>query len=90
MSKKPHLNTHHIIPQSHKDVFNVYDTDNIKQMKMYIHESLHNVFGNLPPHEQFKHLLNIDKPVFTSWFIKHIKEIEDMQLRDIYLKHLLK
>lgn len=81
------MNNHHRIPRSRaRDWYNVHHRDNQGLLNQKIHESIHNLFSNLCPHEQFEELLKINKQVMNKQIIKLIQQaIYDP---NFYLAHL--
>lgn len=82
------MNNHHRIPRSRaRDWYNVHHQDNQWLINQKVHESIHNLFSNLCPHEQFEVLLKINKQVMNKHIVKLIQQaIYD---QNFYLDHLI-
>ncbi len=78
-------NTHHIISRS--EGWTNY-IDNLVEMEIPIHQALHLLFNNLPPHLIIEDILNysyqVMEPSTRDWIINEIKSTIDFYLNTWY------
>jgi len=89
---KHKTNRHHIIPSSLENgehgFENLKSEANIKNIRQKLHETLHAMFSNNPPHAQFQKLLNINWTVINPEVREELLKL--LARKDFYKERFLK
>ena len=75
------ITKHHCVPRSKWGTSN---PENITKLKDNIHIALHQLFANMTPSEQIKHILDINTEAIQWDFRADILKIIDLYNEDIY------
>jgi len=83
--KEKVFNRHHLLAQSKKDLYNVFDERNVIRMEMNQHNALHALFKTLlTPKEQLDFMQQLFEPVLSKKAFSLLSVLCNMEDRDFY------
>ena len=89
--KEKVYNRHHIIAQSKKDLFNVFDPRNVIRMEERQHAALHGLFKwLLLPKDQIEFLQQLFEPVLSKKAFSLLSVLCNMEDKEFYEEWLVK
>lgn len=91
IADKYETNTHHIIGKKHKNEYQVENPINKMTIDKIKHDCINDLFKTLQsPHEQFRFMWELWRPVLSEWVNRAIYDILNLPRDLFYKKELIK